>query len=80
MWNLHKLQAIPNGIYQQNSRQCHGWIYQSHHKAQDIWKSFTIISKEYVIFHMIIILNDKKFDDKDCCIGRTNAFCDAHFG
>jgi len=55
-------------------------IYQPHHKARDIWNFFTIISKEYVIFHMIIILNDKKFDDKDCCIERIDAFCDAHFG
>jgi hypothetical protein len=29
---------------------------------------------------MIIILNDKKFDDKDYSIGRTHAFCGAHFG
>lgn len=49
-------------------------------KDKTFGKSFTIISKEYVIFHMIIILNDKKFDDKDCSIGRIDAFCDAHFG
>jgi hypothetical protein len=49
-------------------------------KHKTFGKKITIISKEYVIFHILIILNDKKFDDKDCCIGRTDAFCDAHFG
>jgi hypothetical protein len=34
-------------------------------KHKTFGKIIRIIYKEYVIFHMIIILNDKKFDDKD---------------